>query len=145
MRVVLAEDHVELLGELGGQLVEAGQQVAVADLGQRQEDDDQAAGDQQGHLDDVGQRDSLETALDLVEQSEGAEDDERDVLVDSGNLVDRDRAEPDDRGQVHEHVETEPEDRHDDRQELPISAGEELRHGVDVVLEEDRQEELADD
>ena len=49
------------------------------------------------------------------------------------------------RGQVHEDVEAEPEHGHQRPDQPAVAALQELRHRVDVVLEEDRQEELADD
>jgi hypothetical protein len=117
----------------------------VADLVQRQEDDDQAAGDQQGHLDDVGQGHGLQAAPQLIGQGEDADDHQGGHLVDAGHRVDGDRAQPQDRGQVHEDVEDQPEHRHHVADAGSVPLLQELRHGADVVLQEDRQEELADD
>ena len=146
MRVALLQDHVEMVRRLVDQLREARREAgAGADPVERQIGDDEPAEHEQGDLDDIGQRHRLQAAAQLVEQGEGAEHDERQILVDPRHLVDRDRAQPDDRGEVHEHVEREPEHRHQHRQRPPVTPREELRHRVDFVLQEDRQEELADD
>ncbi len=107
-----------MAGHFRRQPAEAGEDALVAaDLVEREVGHDQAAEHEQGHLHDVGQRDRLQPAVELVEQGEAAEREQGDVLVHAGDLVHRDRAEPDDRGQVHEDVESEPEDGHDDRQD----------------------------
>ena len=119
--------------------------VPAAQLPQRQPRDDEAAQHQQRHLHDIGQRHRLQPAPDLVQQRERAQRHQRDVLVDPRHLGDRDRAEPDDRGEVHEHVQRQPEQRHQRADARAVPLLQELRHRVDPVAQEDRQEELADD
>ena len=127
------------------QLGEAAGDAAAADVAQGDPGDQQAAHHQQRDLDDVGQRHRLQAAVQLVGQREQAEQGERQHLVHAGDLVHRDRSQPQDRGQVHEYVQAQPEHRHQRADPRAVPFLQELRHGVDAVAQEDRQEELADD
>ena len=130
---------------LGQQLEAAEDPGIAADLGQRQPGHQQPAQHQQRHLHDIGQRDCLEPAVELVEQGEGSQQVQRGVLVDAGDLGHRDRTQPDDRGQVDEDVQRQPEHRHQRADGRAVTLLEELRHRVDAVVQEDRQEPFADD
>src|SRR3546814_8579952 len=54
----------------------------------------------------------LEPAAKLIDQREGAEAEQGDVLVDASHLGYRDRAQPEDRREVDEDIERQPEHRH---------------------------------
>ena len=70
---------------------------------------------------------------------------DRDLQVDARDRIHRERAQPQDRGEIHEHVQREPEHGHDVAHGRAVTLLEELRHRVDAVLEEHRQDPLADD
>src|SRR6185295_11445364 len=53
-------------------------------------------------------------------------------------------AEPQDRSQIYEHVNAEPEDRHYGTHAWAVTLLQKLRHCVDAILQEDRYEILAD-
>ena len=133
-----------MVGNAAGQLRPTRADIA-ADPGQRQIGDHQPAEHQQRDLHDISQRHRLQPALDLVGEREHAEQDECQRLVDARDLDHRDRAQPDDAGEVHEHVQRQPEYRHQRADARAVPPLQELRHGVDLVGEEDRQEKLADD
>src|SRR3546814_19127679 len=87
----------------------------------------------------------LEPAAKLIDQREGAEAEQGDVLVDASHLGYRDRAQPEDRREVDEDIERQPEHRHHGADRRPEPLFQELRHGVDFIFQEDRQEQFADD
>src|SRR3546814_1348788 len=96
------EDHVELLGQFGGQARKSAEHTRIAaDLAEREIGDDETAEHEQGHLDDIGQRHRLEPAAKLIDQREGAEAEQGDVLVDASHLGYRDRAQPEEIGSAH--------------------------------------------
>ncbi len=112
---------------------------------ERQRGHQQATEDQQRNLHDIGQRHRLEAAIQLVEQREHADQHQRQHLVHAGDLGHRDRAQPQDRGQVDENVQAQPEHRHQRTDPVAVPLLQELRHRVDAVAQEDRQEVLAHD
>src|SRR3546814_7090907 len=66
----------------------------------------------------------------LIDQREGAEAEQGDVLVDASHLGYRDRAQPEDRREVDEDIERQPEHRHHGADRRPEPLFQELRHGV---------------
>ncbi len=119
--------------------------IGAADLRQGQAGDDQATHHQQGHLDDIRQGHGLEAAGDLVEQSERTQARQHPEGIEAGHGGHRRTAQPQDRGQVDENVEDEPEHRHQVFDAGPEALLQEARHGGDAVPEEHRQEPFADD
>ena len=82
------QDHLEVAGMRRVQRLEARDHAgAVADLVQRQPRDQQAAQHQQRDLHDVGERDRLEPAVQLVQQREHAEQRQRQALVHAGDAA----------------------------------------------------------
>jgi len=142
----LVEDHLEVVGVAVHQGGEAAHEArGAADLTQRDGQDDDAAQDQQGHLNDVRQGHGLQAARYLIGQGEDAEDDQHGHRIEAGDGRYRRAAQPQDRGQVDEDVEQQPEDGH---QELHAGAKallQEARHGGHAIAQKDRDEELADD
>ena len=59
----------------------------------------------------------------------------------AGDRFDRERAEPKYGGQVDEHIDPEPEQRHHVAHAVVVALLEELRHGIDLILEVDRHKE----
>ena len=150
VRAVRPEDHVELLRELSSQGVEPREDIGrihrpAADLAQGDGDDGQAARDQQADLHDVGQGHGLQPAPDLIGQRKHGDDHEGGELVDPRHRVHGDGAKPQDRGHIDEDVEAQPEHGHDAAHRRSVPLLQKLRHGRDIVAQEDGQEELGDD
>ena len=82
---------------------------ATRDLVHRDIRDHQSAKHKQHDLDDVRQRDGLESAVDRVTRGKCRQQPERVVDVEPGHRVDSQRSEPQDGGQVDEDVNAEPE------------------------------------
>jgi len=142
----LGEDHVEVIRRALHQRAEARDDAgAAADFVERQSRHHQAAEHEQRDLHDVGHRDRAQPAPQLMEEREQAERNQRRGLINARYFRHGDRAEPHDGGQVHEDVEREPEHCHQRADARSVPLLEKLRHRVDLVLEEDRQEPLADD
>ena len=144
-RIVGVEDHVEVvvrhLVRAAAEAVQCAERADIArNVGQGDEQDHQSAEHQHRHLHHVGQRDGLEAAVQRIGAGERRQHDEALLLRQAGHRGERGGAQPEDRGQVDEDVERQPEDRHHELDVRPVPALEELRHGVDFVLQEHRQE-----
>jgi hypothetical protein len=107
--------------------------------------DHQSAQNQQHHLDDVGQGDGFEAAIERIADGECGEQPQRVGDIQAGDGVDRQRAEPQDRGEVDEHVNAEPEECQHCFDAAVVTLLEKLRHRVNLVLQEYRQQVFADD
>jgi hypothetical protein len=92
----------------------------------------------------VGQCDGLKTAIYRVGSGEDTDGDQGGLVFDAGDSVNRGGAKPQDRSQIHKDVDAEPEHGHHVAHRWAVTFLQELGHGVDAVLEEDRQEVLAD-
>ena len=119
---------------------------AAADLVERHIRDDDAAEHQQRHLHDVGERDRLQAAVQRVEQREQRRAPMIAIWMSRPAMAFTASA-PSHRIEVRftKMYSAEPEHRHHVAHRRAVTLLEELRHRVDAVLEEHRQEPLADD
>src|SRR5690554_2910471 len=149
LRAVALTDVVQVVLLVRGGLLLAGIMLerigGDADALEHDPGQQQPAQHQQHHLHHVGERHRAEPAMDLVGKRERGQAQQRPGLVHAGDVGDRQRAQPQDRGQVHEHVQADPEDRHHRADAAAVALLEELRHREDAVAQEHRQEPLAHD
>ena len=105
----------------------------------------QAAEDEHDHLDHVGVADDFHAADcdDRGEQRQAKYDGQQRLAAQK--LADGHGAQKQDRSQIHEHVQEQPEHRHDQRDGFVVALLQKLRHRVDAVLQIDRHEKHADD
>ncbi len=115
------------------------------DVGQGDEQDHQAAKHQHRHLHHISESDGFEAAIQCISTGERRQHQNTLHLSQAGHGRESGSAEPEDRGQVDEDIECEPEDRHHELDVRSVPALQEFRHGVDFVLQEHRQEKHADD
>ena len=140
-----------MLRVLGPELLQAGKNAATvadraqSDRAQGQGGQCKTAQNQEGYLHRIGHRHGFEPAEHLIGQRKSTEYDQRGELMQPGHACDRERTEPQDRSQIHEHVQHQPEHRHHRTNAFAKAFLEKLRHRVDVVAQEDRQKPLGDD
>ena len=137
---------MELVGKAHGELMKAGDDArASGDPLERRTADDESAEHQQRYLDDVGERHGFQAAVQRIGQGKQPEREQRRLHGETRDRMHRGRAQPEDGGQVHEDVDTQPEHRHHRAHRGAVAPFQEFRHGVNAVLEEYRQQEFADD
>jgi hypothetical protein len=136
--VGLVEDHVEVVGRPLGQDFKAADHAArvelVGDEAHGEVRRGQAAQNEEEHLDHVGVADHLHAAQ-RDENGEYGQGNHAHPEVDARNGGYGQGAQEKNGGQVHDHVEQQPEDGHDHTHRFVVALGEELGHGVYLVLQ----------
>ena len=135
VRVVSRQDHVELFRRLSKSHLETRQRALAAGYGvQRDISDHQPSEHQEDHLDDVRQGHCLQASVQRIGNGEQSQQYQRVLVVEAGNGVNRQCAQPQDRGQVHEDVDAQPEYGQNRAHAAVVTLLQELGHGVDAVL-----------
>ena len=148
--VWLGENHVEVVGRSGNQGVEAGQCApAEAELGAHQTQSDigrdQAAHHQHHHLHHVGVAHHLHPANGNEQRKQRQQDDDDVKRVAPHQITEGQRPKVENRSQVDQHVEKEPEDAHNQAQRGVVALLQKLRHRKNLLLQEYRHEEHGHD
>ena len=142
----LVEDHGKLVRRRVVDRAEAGPHAASPGHGiEREVGRDEAAEDQEDHLDDVGPGHGREPAVQRIGRREGRQ---AEHPVDHRNAHDRlqrERAEVQHGGEVDEDVERNPEDRQNRLELSGIALLDELGNRVQSLLDEDGKEVFADE
>ena len=144
-----AQDHVEAVRQVLHQLDEARQHAAAGPVGravgvERQHGREQSAADEHDHLHHVGPGDGLQAAVDRVDGREDGQPGDPPEQRHAHDALQRESAEVEDRRQVDEHVDQEPEHGQERPHAAVVALLQELRHRKDAFFEVDREEEVGD-
>ena len=145
-RMPLVQDHREFVGRRRVNRLEAGPHAAPA--GHRVQCEvgrDQAAKDEENHLDHIRPGDRRKPAVQRVGRREGREAEHPVEHRNAHDGLQGQRAQVQHGGEVDEDVEGDPEDRQDGLELGRVPLLDELGNGVQPLLDEDGQEVLADD